>query len=455
MVTEIDEERGCVKTYWADVRKRVAKVEPKFAKIVDELNPGKDFPLYLAYYPYGTQIGDDKNHYIPFSDGRPYSLSDPKVPKEIVANLGYGKNDAPFSMVLEKACELFIDLKEEKITIPKQIYQPGSFLSFIKNLSRRDERGNSPNVYHLTSGARSVFLLPNIECATNHANLQRDFNIKTTVAKSLYDHWSIFSEVAKNPLSQCDWHLCLMYFSEKWLLKLHNDPAWIKLKLYLHECAWRAFQDDISHSHYDFIFSMIQKKFNSRQNPYLADTARYIFTIASGESIGYIPLCNDHLLPLNVLQKIFVESYGIKKYFPTIIGPGYYDYKNDKYPVYYPLLYPATNMFSPKTRKQSSTLLSLRELAHILRKFSLELAKDNGICAGTLNHQLAKHVEFNYFHNEPDLHRVIRPTTELLCVDPRFDFLAPAVPKEPGARFASDARFVRGCISIEAKIKKD
>lgn len=36
---EVEKQKGLVKVCWADVRQRVAKVEPTFAKIVDELNP--------------------------------------------------------------------------------------------------------------------------------------------------------------------------------------------------------------------------------------------------------------------------------------------------------------------------------------------------------------------------------------------------------------------------------
>lgn len=38
---DVGKQKGLVKVYWTDVRKRVAKVEPTFAKIVDELDPDK------------------------------------------------------------------------------------------------------------------------------------------------------------------------------------------------------------------------------------------------------------------------------------------------------------------------------------------------------------------------------------------------------------------------------
>jgi hypothetical protein len=88
-------------------------------------------------------------------------------------------------------------------------------------------------------------------------------------------------------------------------------------------------------------------------------------------------------------------------------------------------------------------------LSQILKKFVLELSMDDGMCADSIMAIAAKNVQFNYFHNETDLHRVIRPSTDLSLIDPRFDFVAPGVIKESGAKFASDARFVRGCVSIE------
>ncbi len=98
MFTTTDERQGLVKTYWKNVRERIVKVEPEFSRIVDKLDPGEDFPLYLAYYPYGAQIGDHDGPLIPKLDGGQYYLSDPDVPKEIFKDLGYGKNDSPFAM---------------------------------------------------------------------------------------------------------------------------------------------------------------------------------------------------------------------------------------------------------------------------------------------------------------------------------------------------------------------
>lgn len=451
MVTEVDEGKGLVKVYWADIRKRVAKVEPTFAKIVNELSPDKTFPIYLAYYPYGAFKGDTETIFIPKSEGGHYSLLDLDAPKDVLKHLGYGKHDSPLGMVLEKCFEIFTDLKIEGITIPSLVYSPGDFISFMKNLSRKSNRTYSSNsIFAATSGVRSTFMLPNIGCTTNHLNLQRDLNIKSPPAKSLYEHWYVFKELTNGNQINCDWRSCLMYFSKKWLEKIHSDKAWLTLKLYLHEKAWQRFQYNLNHFHYDVVFSIIQKRRNLKPNPYLTDTARHLFAAALGAAPSYVPAHNNDALPLDILQKIFVELYGLKKYYPTIMQPIHFKFEHEKAPVYYSLQNPSTGAFSPRSRTVSSTLFEMRELAHIMEIFIDELSKDNSMCSDSIISQIAKNIQFNYFHNKTDRHHVIRPSNEIETLDERFNFVNPKY-KVKDAKFASDAPFVRGCISIKTK----
>lgn len=450
MVTEVDEGTGLVKTCWANVRNRVMKVEPTFANIIDELNPDRSFPIYLAYFPYGELIGDIEHSFFPKQKNGVFKLSDPDSPQDLVKHLGYGINSLPMGMVLEKNIEWFIDLKNENISIPWVVYSPGTFFPFSRVLSKRNKHIYVPNnVLSTTSGSRSAFMLPNIGCATKHINLQRDFNVQSPPPKTMYEHWYIFREIISCNDIDCDWRSCLIYFSEKWVDKFHNDKAWLSLKLYLHEWAWRYTEYRRNNIYYDIAFSMIQKKRNLKPNPYLADTAKHLFAIASGVAPGYIPVCNNDALPLSALQKAFVESYDLKKYLPTIMQPVHHNFKNDTKPIYYSLQNPSTFVFSPKSRKISSTLFEIRELENIMRVFINELSKDNTMCSDTIVGEIAKYTEFKYFHNEFDRHRVIRPSTEMATLDERFH--CNSTSNNNGASFASDAKFLRGCISIQTK----
>ena len=171
---------------------------------------------------------------------------------------------------------------------------------------------------------------------------------------------------------------------------------------------------------------------------------------ALGAVPGYIPAVNDNLLPASLLQKIFIESYGLKKYHPDIMQPSHFTLEKDKYPIYYSLQNPSTLIFSPKSRKISSTIFELRELEHIMRIFISELSKDNALCSDTIINTIAKTVDFDYYHNKADRHRVIRSSSEIAKADKRFN-ITDSRNKSPTTHFASDSPFVRGCISIKSK----
>ncbi len=117
MFTEIDQRRGLVKTDWESVRSRVAKVEPKFAKIVDALSPDKTFPLWLAYYRWGDLKGDTVSPFLPTVEGGLYRLQDNIAPKEVLKYLGYGQTHSPMGMILEKNFEIFVDLSTNGIPV--------------------------------------------------------------------------------------------------------------------------------------------------------------------------------------------------------------------------------------------------------------------------------------------------------------------------------------------------
>ena len=355
-------------------------------------------------------------------------------------------------MVLNKEIEYFIDLKTEGITIPWAVYSPGMFFSFSRNLSKDSSRTYSPNgVLSVTAGARSIFMLPNIGCTTNHANFQRDFNIRHVAPKSLYDHWHVFKEITDNKILECDWRACLLYFSEKWVTKIHTDEAWLPLKVYFHELAWKYFEYDRSRIYYEIAFCLIQKNRNLKPNPYLTDTARHLFAVAMGDAPGYTPACNENAAPTSLLQKVYVDSYGMKKYLPTIMKPSKFSFENDSLPTYYSLQNPSTFIFSPKSRSASSTQFEMRELQHIMNTFLNELQNNRSICSETVLNEIAKYTEFSYYHNKEDKHNIIQSSAAMFHVDKRFNTKS-HYHSSPGAKFAADAPFVRGCISIKSKV---
>ena len=82
--------------------------------------------------------------------------------------------------------------------------------------------------------------------------------------------------------------------------------------------------------------------------------------------------------------------------------------------------------------------------------FTEELSKTNSVCADTILSKVASNIEVNYFHNKTDRHHIVRLSNEISELDNRFNIVNSKY-KTKGATFASDAPFVRGCISIKTK----
>lgn len=195
---------------------------------------------------------------------------------------------------------------------------------------------------------------------------------------------------------------------------------------------------------------MIQKRRNLKPNPYLADTARHLFATAIGAAPGFVPALNDDAMPLSDIQKVYTDSYGLKKYFPTVMRPAHFIFEKESLPTYYSLQYPTTHIFSPKSREVTNLLYELRELEHIMRIFVEELTKQKAQCSDTVVGEIAKNIEFNYYHSKFDRYGVVTMTDEIVKLDPRFTSI-PKKFKKDTAIFSADSTFLRGCISISRK----
>jgi hypothetical protein len=452
MLTSTDERRGLVKTNWNLIRKRVAIVAPEFAKLIDTLSPDNSFHLFLAYYPYGELKGDTISPLFPKIKGGNYRLSDQNVPKDVIINLGYGNDSSPLGMLLEKKLEYFIDLNKLDITIPLQVLSPGAFFPLARFFQNKSSRTYTPNgLLTVVSGTRSVFMLPKIGCATNHLMLRRNFNVPSQPPKSLYEHWQIFKDIVSSNHINSEWRSCVLFFSKKWVDKIHNDNSWLPVKKFLLEIAWNKFEYERNHLYYNIAYSLIQSSRNLKPNPYLTDTACHLFTVALGAVPGYAPSCDNDSLPLDTLQTAFVDGYGLKKYIPTIIHPTHFTFEDRlSKPVYYSLQCPSTLTFSPKSRKLSSTLFEMGELRHIVNIFKSELIKESNIFADTVISDIAENVEFDFFHNQTDIHHLIQDSKNIVNLDNRFT-ARKTKKTAKGSIFASDSPFLRGCISIRPK----
>ncbi len=450
MYTTKDEGHGLVKLYWEDVRKQVAKLDKQLAKIIDDISPGKKFPVYKAYYPFGMTIADTKELFLPNMQGSSYKIDDADVPQDIIKHLGYAQYSIPTGMVLEKDIEYYVDRTKDGYTIPWFYYSPGSLFPLSRTLQSKQTGLHSysgSNLLLLVAGARSTFMLPQVSIALNHSYLQRDYNFESPPPEELYEQWQIFKAISDSKVRGNNWHACLLYLSQIWRDKIHDDDAWLQLKFYLYEKAWNSVVYRRNQPFYDMAFSIIQKERNLKPNPYLLDTARHLFAIAMGAFPGYKPATDESALPLNLIQAAYIESYGLKKYVPTVIQPTLYNFENPEQAVYYSLQNPSLHVFSPKSRKDSNTSKEMRELVHIIKVIKEELCKPGIPCSDSILGVVARKVHMRAFHNKADAYHVIQPTKDIPNCDECF--LKPTKGKSKSQQgFSADAKFLRGCVSL-------
>lgn len=432
---------------WKDIRERISHIAPRLVGLIDALNPDDSFHLYLATYSFGQLIGDEKHLYYPIDEhGKLGTITD--LSEQIKTDLAYAGNSIPMGMVLENSTELFID--DFGLCLPVKLLLPGTFFGLLRELEKQGSFHPS-GLLKMSSGARSLFVVPSIADAVRYANLQRDYRIKTKSPNNLQDQHALFTELYNRASSSGEntWSSTLLYFSRKWVEKMQNDNVWKELKLYLLEDEWRNNHFHINQSFFELIFSLTQAKKNLKPNPYLADTTRYLLSVAVGSSPAFVAASNESAAPIKLFQQILLDSYGLK-HSPLFMHPGYMKVLSDssQQNVYYSLNYPITLSFSPKSRKVGRVITDLRELKHITTKFFDDLKGEGSMCKNTLAYKMINAVDIDYFHSKPDTHDEVLLSAAL----PEHDkWLCKNFVNNEAMPFADNGAFFRACVKVSKK----
>lgn len=443
MVNEYPFRPLLAKLYWQDVRKRVHEINPVFARLVDEIDPGRDYPIYKACYPYGSLILKDGVCYYPNEDGRLVILSDPSIDPKIKSDLSYANAGFPVGIVITNTIELFVQTAITPFSL--HLFSKGHIFGLWKHFE--DQKiFHPPNLFNISSGSRTIFLLPHIGYEINHKNLRQAFNIKLNPAKNLLSQWEVFKAILNHPAAKCDWHNELCFFSKNWIKKIKApDKKWMKLSLFLLQSLWKDSAFRRNKNFFDFAFSQIKDRRNLKPNPYIADTAKHIIEIAAGAFLGFAPAIDNTAAPIDLLQKIFLDVYKLKKYTPTIMQPDYFSLDNPRRPNYYSLSLPITMEFSPKARKFKDVLLDLRELAHILQIATEEIPKEYLKISNTYVAETVKNIKFDYFHDRYDCEKCATHTREMPNLD---SSLIQCPDGYDNHEFPTASTFLRGCVRI-------
>ena len=177
----------------------------------------------------------------------------------------------------------------------------------------------------------------------------------------------------------------------------------------------------------------------------------HLYKIAAGLAPGFTPAVDETYLPLEFLQRIFIEVYGLTKYYPTILHPAYFNINDmNALPVYYANQYPTTFATSPRTRNIATVTHKLSELQRLLVELHIGLKQLTPDHNNKVWLDIGDKIDFTTYHNYNGSQKNIQFSHTLATVDPRFAAAGCAFPLSDRI-LCDDGAFVRGCVAIRLK----
>ncbi len=251
-----------VSALWRNFRghpfaKKIAKIHPEFASIIDEISPHADYALYLVRYPYGALILDKGNFQLPNNSHKLVSIYDNTISNEIRNDLDYN-GTMPVGLVSQKAIESFIIFRDR--ILPSTLFSVGDMIALWRVLDEglSYQEGTYWNV---SSGSRTICMLPKITDKKNFQSLKSKYNLKFPIPRYLRDQWCIFSNLAVHDDFPQSWASEIIFFSKKWF-EHKNDKTWNAFYHFLLNMVWQSSAFIRNQLILNFIFSVAQENKN-------------------------------------------------------------------------------------------------------------------------------------------------------------------------------------------------
>lgn len=422
------------KVNWQDISKEFCQVHPHLAKMIDNIDPGKNLPVLHVTYPFGAKI---------LEDGKLLLLDDARNNPEITDLISY--SPIPLGLFLNKACETFIEIQNR--IIPIFVLRPGNTIGLFETLDTLCSVKSTP-IWNVTAGARSIFMLAKINNALWHKRLIRHFNINAATPKVLTDQWDVFVDIANSKNADANWHCDMVFFTKNWIERLlkEKSAAWVQLREFLYKECWllsRAMQDKSFAFGWQHFASSTRVR-NYKPRIYITDTIRHLISVGYGLEPAFAPATTEVSAPIKLIKQAYHEIYDLP-YAPTLIEPAVVQ-ENGK-PVYYSLGYPSLLEGYPETANIYNTISDLKEIKLLIenmQKFCNKKLPENNRLA-----HIVQQIQFDYFHKVTDKHAEIKESQQVIELDKNF---SETDPRFSNKDFCDTSPFLNGCIQIARKI---
>jgi ribosomal protein S27AE len=421
---------------WDSVRQDVIKLNPELADIIDAINPGKKYKLYKAIYNYGELIVDEGIYQLPSAKGEMLPLNHPKIDRQISKSLNY--SPIPLSLALNKKNEVFI--QDDTRPLPLNSINPGQFFGTFESMDRFFDRFSNP-IWSVSAGAKTILMLPRITEANGFKRLRASFSISSSARlKYAGDHHDIFKQLAADTAFPEQWESHVLIFSKEWFEDSLQNPNLLKFLHYIMNKAWHQAQFAIDSFKITFFWQQFVKAIarrNLKPTQYLSDTLRHLIMVASGRYPGFsVASRNGLAAPVQGLQQVFIDTYLLKSYFPTLLFSEMIFNVDHNQPVYYSLAFPTLIEGSPEEKQTDTIMQLLKQIKMMIETVTRAPCDESSI---------TKRAIFNYYHVEDDRLSEIESSRNIICSD--GSFLADQTYYKDRC-FCATSLFFRGTIAI-------
>lgn len=166
--------------------------------------------------------------------------------------------------------------------------------------------------------------------------------------------------------------------------------------------------------------------------------------IGAGGLPGFKPATDDVAAPVTGLQKTYIEDYGLRK-IPTIMQPHHFSGLPGEV-VFYSFEMPTTTTFSPRSSNGVSRMVDMREVKYIMETLISEIVSGNLMVEKTPFFNLAKNIQYAFYHTDPDQHSEITQIKNISEISPDFKVLL--CDTHPTLTYTEFSPFFRGCILL-------
>lgn len=434
---------------WKQVKKEVLKANPKLAKIIEESKPSSQHTFIKVRYPFGVNIRQNSKLNLPLSNGEMLPFDHPKIPKSVQQKLSY--SSSPLGLILNKSVEVYVQTSKKR-SVPFKIFKAGTIFGVWEIMEAPKVAVRSLWEWNISSGAKTIFMLPKISDTVGHAKLKNQLHIASFAPDTIYDHHKIFTEIAKSQYLKDPWDTEVLFFTENWIKPQENNIGWIKLREYWMKEAWHQLLHWANKAVFDFnweTYSTELKRRKIKLNNYLLETIKHLISIACGTIPGFSATNNNEVAPIQLLQNAYINIYGLKQYAPIILCPQFLSLDCPEKPIYYSLQTPSLPGKLAEHTEFSSAMKVLRDIKNMMDIF-LELSNKWPYTYTVGNSfDFNEVIQIDYFHNEKDKYGHISSILLLLQEDPLLmQVLLDDMKKKS---FPKTTQFFRGCIRLKFK----